>query len=224
MRPRGRFSKQVARALVVACALLAFASLAGCMGDDEAGDTSPRIVQPGAPGEQPRELTPEEAEDLELPSHTDADVSFMQGMILHHEQALDMTALVPDRTAREDIPLLARRLEVSQRDEIERMEAWLEARGEDATDHGAHHHASHLPGMLTAEELTALGAASGRRFDRLFLRSMIRHHEGAIAMVEQLQKDGGGQEPEISTFTNHVVADQGVEISRMTTLLSELGR
>jgi uncharacterized protein (DUF305 family) len=224
MRPGPGFSKQVARALVVACALLGAAVLTGCMGegDDEASDTEPRIVQPGAPGEEPRELTPEEAEDLELPSHTDADVSFMQGMILHHEQALDMTALVPDRTAREDVPLLARRLEVSQLDEIERMEAWLESRGEDATDHDAHAHSSHLPGMLTAEQLAALGAASGRRFDRLFLRSMIRHHEGAIAMVEQLQEDGGGQEPEISTFTNHVVADQGVEISRMSTLLSEL--
>jgi uncharacterized protein (DUF305 family) len=217
--------RQVARALVVACVFLGGAVLAGCMGegDDEADDTSPRIVQPGAPGEEPRELTPEEAEDLELPSHTDADVSFMQAMILHHEQALDMTALVPDRTAREDVPLLARRLEVSQRDEIERMEEWLEARGEDATDHGAHDHSSHLPGMLTAEQLSALESASGRRFDRLFLRLMIRHHAGAITMVEQLQEDGGGQEPEISTFTNHVVADQGVEISRMSTLLAELG-
>jgi uncharacterized protein (DUF305 family) len=191
-------------------------------GDNEAADTSPRIVQPGAPGEEPRELTPEEAEELELPSHTDADVSFMQGMILHHEQALDMTALVPDRTGRKDIPLLARRLEVSQQDEIARMQAWLEARGEDATDHESHHHASLMPGMLTAEELAALGAASGPRFDRLFLRSMIKHHQGAILMVEQLQADGGGQEPEISTFSNHVVADQGVEISRMSTLLSEL--
>jgi uncharacterized protein (DUF305 family) len=224
MRP-AHDRRQAAGALLVACAFLGAAALAGCMGegDDEAGDTGPRVVQPGAPGEQPRELTPEEAEDLELPSHTDADVRFMQGMILHHEQALEMTALVPDRTAREDVPLLARRLEITQRDEIERMEKWLEARGEDATDHGAHDHSSHLPGMLTAEALADLGAASGRRFDRLFLRSMIRHHEGAIAMVEQLQEEGGGLEPEISTFTNHVVADQGVEISRMTTLLTELG-
>ena len=218
------YKRQVARALLVACALLGAAVLGGCMGegDDEAGDTNPRVVQPGAPGEQPRELTPEEAQDLQLPSHTDADVRFMQGMILHHEQALEMTALVPDRTARKDVPLLARRLEISQRDEIERMEEWLESRGENAMDHGAHHHSSHLPGMLTAEELADLRAARAWRFDRLFLRSMIQHHVGAIAMVEQLQKDGGGQEPEISTFTNHVVADQGVEISRMTALLSEL--
>ena len=77
--------------------------------------------------------------------------------------------------------------------------------------------------MLTAAELDRLEAASGRRFDRLFLRSMLRHHQGALLMVEQLQTEGGGQEPQISNFTNHVVADQGVEISRMRELLDAIG-
>ncbi|MBD0328652.1 MAG: DUF305 domain-containing protein [Thermoleophilia bacterium] len=209
-------------ALVVVGAL----ALAGCSpgGKDEETDepaAGGTVVEGGAPGEEPRELTPEEVEELELPSHTDADVRFMQAMILHHEQALAMTALVPDRTAREDLPLLARRLEISQRDEIARMRGWLEERGEDATHHGDHDHASDVPGMLTAAELAALEAASGRRFDALFLRSMIRHHQGALVMVEQLQAEGGGQEPEISAFTSHVVADQSIEISRMAELLAE---
>ncbi|MFO7589649.1 MAG: DUF305 domain-containing protein [Acidimicrobiia bacterium] len=147
----------------------------------------------------------------------------MQGMVLHHEQALEMTALVPDRTSRDDIPLLAKRLEISQQDEIAQMQRWLESRGEDATHHGDHDHSMHMPGMLTAAELAELRASSGADFDRLFLRSMIRHHEGALAMVEQLQAEGGGEESEISQFTGHVVADQGVEIARMTELLSQLG-
>ena len=199
-------------------------TLTGCDGGDrdEAADEGPSIVQGAAPGEQPTTLSEDELDDLETPAHTDADISFMQGMILHHQQALDMTALVNERTDRDDIPLLARRLEISQRDEIAQMERWLEARGADTTHHGEHDHASHLPGMLTAAELTALRATSGAAFDRLFLQSMIRHHAGAIAMVERLQADGGGQEPQISVFTDHVVADQGVEISRMTQLLSQL--
>jgi uncharacterized protein (DUF305 family) len=210
----------------LACVLLAALVVAGCsLGDDDepaAEQDGPRVVQGGAPGEEPRELTPEEIEDLEQPSHTDADVRFMQGMIRHHEQALVMTALVPERAEREDLSLFARRIEISQRDEIGQMRRWLAARGEDASNHGEHGHSSHLPGMLTAAELAQLEAASGRRFDRLFLRSMLGHHVGALLMVEQLQEEGGGQEPQISTFTNHVVGDQSVEISRMRELLAAI--
>ena len=210
----------------LACVFAMALVIAGCSlgGDDEpAGEPAgSRVVQPGAPGEEPRVLTPEDLDDLQTPTHTDADVRFMQGMILHHEQALVMTALVPERAAREDLPLFARRLEISQEDEIAQMMRWLEARGEDASNHAEHDHSSHLPGMLTAAELAELEAGSGRRFDRLFLRSMIRHHEGALFMVEQLQEEGGGQEPEISVFTNHVFADQSIEISRMRELLTEI--
>ena len=209
----------------LALALVAALAVAGCSvgGSDEAeSEDGPRVVQPGAPGEQPDVLSPEEIEELEYPTHTDADVRFMQGMVLHHAQALELTSLVPSRTARDDIPLFAKRLEISQRDEMVQMREWLEARGEDATHHGQHDHSSHLPGMLTAAQLAALKAVSGRRFDSLFLRSMIHHHQGALAMVEQLQAEGGGQEPAISTFTGHVVADQGIEIARMAGLLAQL--
>jgi uncharacterized protein (DUF305 family) len=209
--------------------LLVALALTGCSsgGDGEAepdpAETGPRIVQPGAPGETVRELTPEELEDGESLTHTQADVEFMQNMILHHRQALELTALVPDRTQRRDLPLLAERIDISQKDEMDRMVDWLEARDETAPPEEAEvDYSGHLPGMLTPAELDELEAASGKRFDRLFLRSMIRHHEGALEMVAQLQNEGGGIEPEIGTFANHVVADQSIEINRMYGLLAEL--
>jgi uncharacterized protein (DUF305 family) len=218
-----------------ASALVAALAFAGCSSDNGSEnaattapetDTAPRIVQPGAPGEDARELTPEELDDLEPVSHTAADVQFMQYMILHHRQALRMTDLVADRSRREDIPLLARRIEISQDDELERMIAWLEERGADAPPPGGEEaHAGHLPGMLTAADLERLEASQGRQFDRRFLEAMIRHHEGALLMVDQLQATpGAGQEPEIAVFAGHVVADQTIEIRRMEALLQELAR
>jgi len=218
-----------------ASALVAALAFAGCSSDTGSEnaattapetDTTPRIVQPGAPGEGVRELTPEELEDLEPLPHTAADVQFMQYMILHHRQALRMTELVPDRSRREDIPLLARRIEISQEDELDRMVAWLEEREADVPPPGGEEaHAGHLPGMLTAADLERLEASRGRRFDRRFLEAMIHHHEGALLMVEQLQATpGAGQEPEIAVFAGHVVADQTIEIRRMNDLLRQLAR
>jgi len=216
---------------VVAYTFLTVLALAGCSsgnggGNTAAEETGPRIVQPGAPGEDARELTPEELEDLEPIAHTAADVQFMQYMILHHRQALRMTALVPERTNRKDIPLLAERIDISQQDELDRMTEWLEKRNEPVPPPGGEEaHAGHLPGMLSEEDLQRLEAAEGRRFDRLFLRSMIRHHEGALQMVTDLQESpGAGQEAEIAVFAGHVVADQSIEINRMNLLLQELAR
>lgn len=220
---------------LAAYALVALFGLTGCSSDNGSEDaattaaetdTAPRIVQPGAPGEDVRELTPEELEDLEPLPHTAADVQFMQYMILHHRQALRMTELVPDRSRREDIPLLARRIEISQDAELEQMIAWLEERNAEIPPPGGEEaHAGHLPGMLTEADLERLEASEGRRFDRRFLEAMIRHHEGALRMVEQLQEvPGAGQEPEIAVFAGHVVADQEIEIRRMEALLRELAR
>ncbi len=221
----------VKQVVVVTCSFLTAAALAGCSSDSGATDTAteetgPRIVQPGAPGEDARELTPEEIEDLEPIAHTPADVQFMQYMILHHRQALRMTALVPERTNRKDLPLLAERIDISQQDEIDRMVEWLEKREAAVPPPGGEEaHAGHLPGMLTEQDFERLEAAQGRRFDRLFLRSMIRHHEGALRMVTDLQASpGAGQEAEISVFAGHVVADQSIEINRMNLLLQELAR
>jgi uncharacterized protein (DUF305 family) len=184
---------------------------------------APRIVRPGAPGEDPRIVGVEELRAPTSLPHTEADVLFMQGMIPHHAQALDMSALVEERTESEDIRLLARRIEISQRDEIALMGTWLEQRGEDVPGEHAHHMmGDHLmPGMLTAEDMAELASARGPEFDRLFLEFMIMHHEGAIFMVRELfSNPGAGQETDIFTFASHVDADQQIEIRRMSRMLA----
>ena len=183
------------------------------------------------------------------PRHTAADTRFMQGMIGHHAQALAMTALVPSRSERREIRLIAERIEVSQGDEIALMQTWLRDRGEvvpasGAEDEHAHHdmpapssppapgHATHdmrgtpaahaaMPGMLSPAELAELAAARGPAFDRLFLERMIRHHEGALTMVAQLlATPGAAQSPDTYTFVSDVDSDQRNEIARMKALLA----
>ena len=149
----------------------------------------------------------------------------MQGMISHHTQALAMTALLPSRTAREDMRLLARRIELSQADEIAAMRRWLEVHGETAPDSQAHHDhdGALMPGMLTPEEMGRLEAATGAQFDRLFLESMIKHHDGALFMVNELfATAGAGEEPDIFAFASDVDADQRSEIDRMSAMLLEI--
>lgn len=180
------------------------------------------------------------------PAHTSADVEFVRDMLVHHQQALEMTALVPERAQNDVIRLLAERIEVSQRDEIARMEQWLRRRdeqmsvggGEHAADHErteehAGMHERHRPpgrgtsmhGILTPAEMARLAASRGTAFDRLFLESMIRHHEGAIVMVAELfSSPGAGQEPEIYQLASEIESDQRMEIDRMRGLLETLGR
>jgi len=149
----------------------------------------------------------------------------MQGMIGHHAQALEMTALLPSRTAREDMRLLASRIELSQADEIAAMRRWLEAHGETVPDLRSHHaHGSALmPGMLTPDEMGRLEAATGAEFDRLFLEFMIKHHDGALLMVSELfSTAGAGEEPDIFAFASDVDADQRIEIDRMSAMLLEI--
>lgn len=202
--------------LLAAGALL----LAGCTSAGD--DNGPLVVQPGAPGETSRMVPADELPELELPEYTEADVDFVGGMLEHHAQALVMTAMVPDRTEREDIPLLAQRLEISQQDEVAQMEAWLEARDEDPASGHNHGDGDLVPGMLTDDQLAELEAASGAEFDRLFLEYMIHHHEGAITMVDELRGGGGAQEPEMSQLVLHIDSDQRIEIKRMQGLLDEL--
>lgn len=153
--------------------------------------------------------------------HVHPDVVFMQGMLPHHAQALDMTALVADRTQRREIHLIAERIDVSQRDEMAWMTRWLRAQGAEPPDAHAHHGAGHalMPGMLTPAEMAQLAAATGPAFDRLFLQLMIRHHEGALLMVDSLLADGGGQDSEVYRLASDIEADQQAEIQRMRRLL-----
>jgi uncharacterized protein (DUF305 family) len=186
-------------------------------------------------------VPPGEAQEPETPvsaRFTDADVRFMQDMIIHHAQAVEMTALVAARTERADVRRLAARIQVSQEDELELMGRWLEGRGQSVPDAHGHHagHGAHgghghddarhrlMPGMVGAEDMARLRAARGSEFDRLFLEFMIRHHEGALVMVEELMAtDGAGQESEIFQFASHVDSDQRIEIARMRMMLEQGG-
>jgi uncharacterized protein (DUF305 family) len=186
---------------------------------------TPQIVQPGAPGKAGRVLGVEQATDLSHVQHTAADVKFMQGMIGHHQQAIEMTDLLKTRTASEDMKKLALRIDVSQVDEINMMKRWLEVRGQEIpSEHAMHMHgATLMPGMLTPEEMERLGAAKGVEFDRLFLEGMIKHHGGALSMVKDLfATPGAGQEAEIFAFASDVDADQRMEMDRMGAMLNAL--
>ena len=206
----------------LAFAVLALLVSASCGTARQAG---PVIVQPGAPGQASREITATAAIEAAAAVATAADIRFMQGMIGHHAQALEMTALLPSRTARADMRLMAQRIELSQADEIKFMERWLETRGQAVPDSHAHHmpNAVLMPGMLTQDELSRLAAAAGTEFDRLFLEFMIKHHDGALIMVNDLfTTEGAGQEAEIFAFASDVDTDQRIEIDRMSALLLEL--
>ena len=195
--------------------------LTSCRGS---GPTAaPAIVQPGAPGQSSRVIAAAAASDLSKVGYTPADVRFMQGMIGHHAQALEMTDIVRAHSQNEAIRTLALRIEVSQADEIKMMRDWLTARRQPLPDPHAHHAAGAalMPGMLTAAELSQLGAARGSDLDRLFLQFMIKHHEGALVMVKDLVgTPGAAQEPDVFAFASDVDADQRMEIDRMRSALT----
>ena len=156
---------------------------------------------------------------------SDADLAFIHGMIAHHAQAVEMVALVPPRSARREIRLIAERIDVSQRDEIQWMRDWLAEHGGAAGtghDHAAMDHGA-MPGMLSAEQMAALRQATGLAFDRRFLEGMIRHHEGALVMVKALLgAENAAQRSEIFAFASDVDADQRAEIARMRRVLATL--
>ncbi len=163
--------------------------------------------------------------------YTDADVDFMAGMIPHHAQAVVMAGWAPSHGARADVAVLCERIVVAQRDEIAMMQTWLGDRGQfvpDATStrhrmkmNGVEHDML-MPGMLTDEEMAALDRARGPEFDRLFLVGMIKHHQGAIDMVDVLFKAyGAAQDETVFRFASDVYADQSTEIDRMNKMLEE---
>ncbi len=206
-------------------ALLAFTALTAA---SPAFAQQPPILQPGAPGQPTRVLPPEEAARVAETRFTAADVKFMQDMILHHQQAVEMAALVRDRTRSRPLVDAAGRIDRSQAGEIRFMRTWLTDRGQDAPNpaasHGAHGgHAAHegMPGMSTPAQLTALAAARGSDFDRQFLERMIAHHEGALTMARDLlERAGSAYDPNLFDFVNEVVNEQQAEIDRMTALLA----
>lgn len=186
----------------------------------------PPIVQPGAPGKPTKALDASEATEIAKNSYSQDDVTFMQDMIPHHNQAVQMAALVADRTNSEELTSIAGRIDASQADEIQFMQEWLATRGERVPEPTAHHamHTSHdMAGMASPEQMAALAAASSTDFDRLFLELMIEHHKGAVAMVQDLLgRSGSAYDPVLFQFVNDIVNDQNSEIDRMTIMLSGL--
>jgi uncharacterized protein (DUF305 family) len=210
--------------------LIAFVACLACGCASSSGVQSAAVVQPGSPGETSAVVAPGTGSNA-VPQATEADIRFMQGMIHHHAQALDMTELIDARTGDPDMRKLGLRIHVSQTDEIKMMQRWLQARGQDAPDPRAHRdmagmegmdHMVMMPGMLTPDEMQRLASALGREFDRLFLQGMIKHHNGALIMVKDLfATPGAGQQSEIFAFASDVEADQKMEIDRMADMLKE---
>ncbi len=185
----------------------------------------PVVVQPGAPG-QPTKRLPSTTRAT-LPPRSPADVQFMQGMIMHHAQAVEMTALIESHTTNKDLRTLGARISHSQSDEINFMKRWLAARGEPLSAPmpdmpGMDQHQMLMPGMLTAKQMDALRKANGAEFDRLFLTGMIQHHNGALIMVKELfDTAGAGQDAELFNFTTDVDSGQRAEIKIMERMLGE---
>ena len=188
---------------------------------------TPVVVQPGAPGQPTRTLPPDTR--ATLPPRSPKDVEFMQGMIMHHAQAVEMTALIESRTENKELRLLGARISKSQSGEINFMKRWLEVRGEPVEPstpampgHDMSGHHMLMPGMLTPKQMDALRKAKGAEFDHLFLAGMIQHHNGALIMVKDLfDTAGAGQDAELFNFATDVDSGQRAEIRIMQTMLGE---
>lgn len=194
--------------------------------------SKPVVVQPGAPGEPSKTLPP--STHGSLPPQSSADVEFMQGMIMHHEQAVEMTAMIASHTQNKELKTLGARISSSQSDEIKFMKRWLAARGESVPDampgmpgmdmsHDRSHPAMGLmPGMLTPQQMEALRKARGAEFDHLFLVGMIQHHNGALTMVKELfNTAGAGQDAELFNFATDADNTQRAEIRIMEAMLKK---
>jgi uncharacterized protein (DUF305 family) len=189
---------------------------------------APVVVQPGAPG-QPSKTLPASTRGT-VPPRSQADVEFMQGMIMHHSQAVEMTALIPSHTENKSIRSLGARISSSQSDEMKFMERWLAMRGEPISmampgmpemDMSGKPMAP-MPGMLTTAQMAALRKAKGAEFDHLFLTGMIQHHNGALVMVKALfNSPGAGQDADLFNFATDADNTQRAEIKIMQSLLEE---
>ncbi len=216
--------RRIASALIMAVALSLYAF------GQQSGSEAPVVVRPGAPGEPTKTLP--RGTKATLTAVSPKDVEFMQGMIHHHAQAVEMTALIESRTDDKEIRLLGQRIAQSQTDEINFMKGWLAARGFTSEmdmsggnskhahgRNGANEHAM-MPGMLSREQMRSLAESKGREFDRLFLAGMIQHHVGALVMVKDLfDTSGSGQDAELFNFASDVDSGQRGEIKIMQTLL-----
>jgi uncharacterized protein (DUF305 family) len=224
MRLKPYFSSLVFALLVLGCCSLRIVA--------QTNPEAPVIVQPGAPG-QPTKTLPASTTGV-LPPASPKDVEFMQGMIMHHAQAVEMTALINARTENKELRLLGARISHSQAEEIKFMEGWLTARskpttmpmpampGMDMPGMDMSKHEMLMPGMLTAKQMQALRDAKGKEFDRLFLEGMIQHHGGALTMVKDLfDTAGAGQDAVLFNFATDIDSGQRAEIRIMQVMLGK---
>ncbi|MGW0801764.1 DUF305 domain-containing protein [Nonomuraea sp. NPDC002799] len=182
-------------------------------------DSTAPVIAPGRPGEQARTLAPSEAATA-VPSATAnaPDVKYVQDMIIHHRQALDLALLAPSRADSVKLKTLADRIKAAQGPEIQYMTTWLQELEQKVPDHHAAH--AGMPGMATPEQIEALKAAKGKTFDQMFLQLMINHHLGAIKMSEQVLTDGS--HIKIEELATDVSVTQATEIRRMQQLQATL--
>ena len=187
-------------------------------------DNNAPIIQPGAPGEVSKKLAPELASNIAGTSYVEADIKFLQGMIVHHEQAILMSSFASRRTNNKTILDLAKRIDVSQEDEINFMENWLAQRDIALINKSEKHHMHmHMVGMASPKDLDNLKKSDSTDFDRLFLQLMIKHHDGAIEMVKELkQYPGSANDPIFNEFVSDLINDQSVEIERMNIIAVNL--
>ncbi|MEU8788157.1 DUF305 domain-containing protein [Streptomyces sp. NPDC048643] len=202
--------------LVVAALAVAALALAGCDSDTDTGSAAtggPSVIAPGKPGEAAETLSAKEADERRSDDDTPntADLAYARMMIAHHTQALRMAELAPDRAESGAVRRIAARIAAAQGPEIATMKSWLEAHDGDGASAG-HDHAD-MPGMATKAQLKELRAADGSAFDRLFLRLMITHHDGAITMATDVKAQGNNIQ--IEEMADDVIAQQTSEISRM---------
>lgn len=223
--------------LLAATAILSVACSSGA-----ATGTRPADPAAAAPGRSAAEIEAlyRARVDSARSRFTEADVEFMTGMIHHHAQAIELSQLAPTHAASESIRTLAARIINAQQDEIATMQRWLRDRGQPVPEvhrmddgrvmvhapdmqHGGGHDHTMMPGMLTEAELASLRAAHGVAFDRLFLQLMIRHHQGAVTMVQDLfATDGAGQDEDVFRFATDVHVDQRTEVARMERMLDAM--
>jgi uncharacterized protein (DUF305 family) len=226
---RGRVSKTMGLWVWLIFGLVLFVSAEIAWGQPKTpAPGSAPIVQPGAPGQSSKILSPETAV-IPLRTPAVADVNFMQGMIMHHAQAVEMTELLRNRGRNKDLQALGKRISISQTDEIKYMKQWLEDRGQRASmEHGHMDHMDHMnrdsmplmPGMLTPQQMKALERATGPTFDHLFLTGMIQHHTGALIMVQDLfDTPEAGQDAVLFDFATDIDNTQRAEIEIMRGML-----
>ncbi|HEV2779220.1 MAG TPA: DUF305 domain-containing protein [Actinophytocola sp.] len=206
-------------AMRTVCALAAALALSGLPAcTQEPSADGPPVLVPGRPGESAGTLAPGQPNPLPANRPNDADIRYVQDMIVHHQQAIVMSRLAPERAARDDVRRLADRIAGTQRPEIDMMNSWLRGHGRPTVDPEHAEHGSHaMVGLATPAQLEALRAARGPEFDRLYLQLMITHHEGALTMARAVQT--AGMDVRVQEMADDVVATQSDEINTMRGLL-----